>query len=301
MEKNKTLWIVVAVGVFLLIISGTAWILYGPERGSTPQLQNTLAVRGTSNQNTALSQNQDIQSSDSSAASETQSGRATDGTTVQGRTYGMDSSVVIDGAPPRGDINLTIVTGQNNTNWGTLDVSGLTRSTGTPVESAGSGLASGQTVNTDAPPRTSTPGQAATSVQTTAGTNQTAVKPAQTTRTAASSTATPSTDTTRTTTATGTRSTSTAPTRTAATTTVTEYWIQTGAFTSKLNAERSRDELSNRYLSAEIFTRDISGTTSYRVRVGPYSNKTEAEYWLTRIREIPAFSGSYVSEVKTRK
>ena len=137
MEKNKTLWIVVAVGVFLLIISGTAWILYGPERGSTPQLQNTLAVRGTSNQNTAVSQTTDIQSSQLNTAPDTQSDRTAEGTTIQGRAYGLDSSVVIDGPPPRGDINLTIVTGQNNTNWGTLDVSGLTRSTGTPAESAG--------------------------------------------------------------------------------------------------------------------------------------------------------------------
>jgi len=286
MENNKTLWIVVAVGVFLLIISGTAWLLYGPER-APPQLSNTLATRGAPIQNAPITQDLQTQSMDISTETVAQSASTADGTTVQDRTNGVNSSVVIDGAPPRGDINLTIVTGQNNANWGTLDVSGLTRSNGTSAESAVSAPTpeqpgsetTGETTQTTVRP------QPTTRVQTTATTRQPATKPAQ-----SQPTTRPATGTT-----------STAVARRTAPTTVTTYWIQTGSFTNKLNAERSRDELTDRFLSAEIFTRDISGTTSYRVRVGPYSNKTEAEYWLRRIREISAFSRSYVSEVKIRK
>jgi DedD protein len=83
--------------------------------------------------------------------------------------------------------------------------------------------------------------------------------------------------------------------------TVTEYWIQAGSFASKQNAEKARETLAGRYINAEIFTKDAAGGTSYRVRVGPYQTKTEAEYWLGTIKELPGYAGSFVTEVKTRK
>lgn len=78
------------------------------------------------------------------------------------------------------------------------------------------------------------------------------------------------------------------------TVTVVEYWIQTGSFSSKLNAENARKMLTDRFFNAEIFTKDNNGTIAYRVRVGPYKDKTEAEYWLGTISETPEFSESMV-------
>ena len=83
--------------------------------------------------------------------------------------------------------------------------------------------------------------------------------------------------------------------------TVVEYWIQTGSFSSKLNAESARKMLTERYLNAEIFTKEINGRQTYRVRVGPYADKEEADYWLGTIAETPEFSGSYVSRVTAQR
>lgn len=80
-----------------------------------------------------------------------------------------------------------------------------------------------------------------------------------------------------------------------------EYWIQTGSFSDKLNAENARRMLTERYLNAEIFTKDMNGAQTYRVRVGPYTDKEEADYWLGTIAETPEFSGSYVSRVTARR
>ncbi len=83
--------------------------------------------------------------------------------------------------------------------------------------------------------------------------------------------------------------------------TVVEYWIQTGSFSSKLNAENARKMLTERYLNAEIFTKELNGAQTYRVRVGPYTDKAEADYWLGTISESPEFSGSYVSRVTAQR
>ena len=82
---------------------------------------------------------------------------------------------------------------------------------------------------------------------------------------------------------------------------VVEYWIQTGSFSSKLNAESARQMLTERYLNAEIFTKEINGAQTYGVRVGPYTDKKEADYWLGTITETPEFSGSYVSRVTAQR
>ena len=83
---------------------------------------------------------------------------------------------------------------------------------------------------------------------------------------------------------------------------VVEYWIQTGSFSSKINAESARKMLADRFIDdVEIFTKEINGAQTYRVRVGPYSNKEEADYWLGTIAETPEFSGSYVSRVTAQR
>jgi len=76
-----------------------------------------------------------------------------------------------------------------------------------------------------------------------------------------------------------------------------EYWIQAGSFTKIAQAEAAKDALSSRGVESVILTRQIEGTTYYRVRIGPYRDKAEAEKFLGWIRNIPEYGSSYISEV----
>ena len=87
----------------------------------------------------------------------------------------------------------------------------------------------------------------------------------------------------------------------AAKTTVTEYWVQTGAFSNREYAENAQDSIAAYKIESEIFTKEVSGKTWYRVRMGPYKTRTEADYWMTVIKSDPIFADSYITEVKTSK
>ena len=87
----------------------------------------------------------------------------------------------------------------------------------------------------------------------------------------------------------------------AAKTTVTEYWVQTGAFSNREYAENAQDSIAAYKIDSEIFTKEVSGKTWYRVRMGPYKTRTEADYWMTVIKSDPIFADSYITEVKASK
>lgn len=83
--------------------------------------------------------------------------------------------------------------------------------------------------------------------------------------------------------------------------TVTEFWVQAGSFSSRSYAENAQDTISAYKIESEIFTKEVNGKLWYRVRMGPYKTKTEADYWMTAIRSDPIFSDAYITEVKTTK
>jgi cell division protein FtsN len=69
-----------------------------------------------------------------------------------------------------------------------------------------------------------------------------------------------------------------------------QYWIQAASFTSKKNADSVRVMLAENRMPGEVFTHtDTAGTVFYRVRVGPYPNKSEAEYWQGQLRSLKNF------------
>jgi cell division protein FtsN len=82
---------------------------------------------------------------------------------------------------------------------------------------------------------------------------------------------------------------------------VPEYWIQTGSYTSKTRAEQVKGALMEKGVASLITSKSIDTTTYFRVRIGPYSTKGEAEKFLSWIRSINGFSGSYISLVYTDK
>ncbi len=82
---------------------------------------------------------------------------------------------------------------------------------------------------------------------------------------------------------------------------VTEYWIQTGAFSSVASAEKAKQTLVLKGFTPTIQTKDVSGKDYYRVRIGPYPSKEEAEKFLHWVKGVDGFIESYVSKVYTKR
>ncbi len=82
---------------------------------------------------------------------------------------------------------------------------------------------------------------------------------------------------------------------------VTQYWIQAGSFESRTRAEQTQQVLRDRGFNGRITSVDVSGSRYYRVRIGPYDSKAEAEKFLAWIKEIDSFDSSYISEVYTTR
>jgi cell division protein FtsN len=278
MEQKKILWIVVAVGVFVLVIFGTALILYSPTRSSTAApreaaFRNQETAQGTR----AIDPDEWVRNPDSKP--------------------GIDAPL----SPPRGDINLTIVNGDNaSAQYGVVDVTGLTQKKG--LDSLPEGTVMPGSIPGQPSPGTSKPAEGSLSIQEGKGEPTAGGSDAKATANAAATTTKPSSSTvTKASPKTAAKQASPQAKKPVERKAVTEYWIQTGSFSGKLNAEKARAKLAERYITAEIFTKTAKDATSYRVRVGPYTTKKEAEYWLGTVKEIPEFAKSYISEVKAKK
>lgn len=85
---------------------------------------------------------------------------------------------------------------------------------------------------------------------------------------------------------------------------ITQYWIQVTALTSRKSADEARSKLDENQISADVFTyTDNKKQLFYRVRVGPYTTKSEAEYWRTKISKIDSFqnTSSYITSTTVAK
>jgi DedD protein len=78
-----------------------------------------------------------------------------------------------------------------------------------------------------------------------------------------------------------------------------DYWVQTGAFSTKLNAEGVKETLSSKGITSIIENREIEGKTWYRVRVGPYTSENEANYWLALVKGIDGFADSQIRQTSS--
>lgn len=75
------------------------------------------------------------------------------------------------------------------------------------------------------------------------------------------------------------------------------FWIQVGSYEAKKSADEARTILENNKIQNEVFTyTNAKGKLFYRVRVGPYTTKSEAEFWKNKISELKEFekAQSYV-------
>jgi cell division protein FtsN len=82
---------------------------------------------------------------------------------------------------------------------------------------------------------------------------------------------------------------------------VAEYWIQTGSYTNQTRAQGVKEELAKKGVASVITSKEINSKTYFRVRIGPYSSKSEAQKFLEWIRSMHGFSNSYISRVYTTK
>ena len=83
--------------------------------------------------------------------------------------------------------------------------------------------------------------------------------------------------------------------------TVLEYWIQAGSYSSKSRAESSSKVLSDKGFSNLITIKTVNGADYFRVRMGPYSSRGEAEKFLSWVKNIDTYGKSYISEVYVQK
>lgn len=74
---------------------------------------------------------------------------------------------------------------------------------------------------------------------------------------------------------------------------ITRYWVQVASYSNKKGAENARSILDENKIPSDIFTyTDTKNDLFYRVRIGPYTTKSEAEYWKARIEQIDFFKNS---------
>ena len=303
MEQKRILWIVAAVGLFLLVVVGFALILYSPAQKQDPIITSNQSTNdiwaspGNANpinpnyqvsslQGTPLENvvNGNIQSTDNSqqfTPVTTIPAQQVSGQVSQGNNVLPSDSMNLVGQQQVQDV--TLITGNAKviaTGNTTIDVTGLSNNSASqPV-----------VTQSEKTPATSQKTVVANSPKTSTVSSTSSTKATSTTKTSSTKTASKSTSSTK-------------STATSATVSP-KYWIQAGSYSSKKNAEEARSLLSAEKIASEIFTfTDANGTLFYRVRIGPYTTKNEAEYWQSRVALIKEFSGSktYITDSSAKK
>lgn len=77
------------------------------------------------------------------------------------------------------------------------------------------------------------------------------------------------------------------------------YWVQVSSYSVEKYADNARNELDKNKLPCEVFTTTVNGTLYYRVRVGPYKTQKEAENSKAKIDSIALFKGAGSRVVNT--
>jgi len=281
MEEKRILWISAAVGIFLLIVIGAAWILYAPHKNA----DSASILTQEQNENTWILTPQASGSALAEAPKEEVPARPAGTAPAVLPSDAAVSNEISDQANTVQSKDLTIIS--NNTTVfakdgvTTIDLTAPGRAPEQQAIEAPAGTEQARDVKTVVPAQSGNELRAAETAQTrnvkpaTAGTQS-----AQSTQTQKSAPSAQKAAAAKT---------ASVPDR---------FWVQAASFTDKENAENARSILANEKIPAEVFTyRDKNGKTFYRLRVGPYTTESEAQYWNSRIKLIEHFSStqSYVT------
>jgi len=74
------------------------------------------------------------------------------------------------------------------------------------------------------------------------------------------------------------------------------YWIQVASYKEEIKAKEIREYLQNKDISSEIQTKAVDNNTYYRVRIGSFKSKGEANRFLEGIQLLDGFEDSYVTQ-----
>ena len=290
MEQRKTLWIIAAVSVFLLVVLGVALIF---SQSSSRTIQTTSIIPVEKN-NYSDGWSSPANTQQNPVKTEEAVENSSDSVQVKDMFVVSENTTIFDLNQDGTTIDLNTLKSQYVSENATVPV------TTTTVENKDVVVKNEATeyyVGTTEPKKESATVAEKTEKATSVKQTETKVStPVITTTTKTTTTAKTSSTTTKTT------SSTTASTKPAASTTtekpVTRYWVQVASYTNKKTAENSRAILSDSKINSDIYTyQDENGKLYYRVRVGPYTTKSEAEYWMAKIAQISDFSkaGSYVT------
>lgn len=312
MEQKRTLWIVAAAGVFLLVVIGAALLLsfqkndqvktyYNPADGfvssakapetrfepGVPPSQRPHFSDGGAEKGVAPLYEQDSTAGETSDTSQTQ-------TLDAAKETASNAPENASSAMTAGNVTVftdnTLVYGTGNTT--TIDLNSL-KSSPSPAASVTpqNNYTAEQMSAAAVPAQTQTPSYKPSSESYYAP-SPAAAKTTAKKDTAATSAPKASVN------ASSAKKSAVAPAKTAsAATKASTYWIQVGSYEAKKSADNARSALEANKIPNEVFTyKDSKGKLFYRVRVGPYTTKNEAEYWQKRIAATNEFANanSYV-------
>ena len=300
MEQKKTLWIIAAVSVFLLVVVGGAALIFNQNLGSTKRVASTFPVEKTTQaqtQTTASSGWTNTSVADTSTSSPTVNDMfvVSENTTVLGfnqpaQTEEAESTTIDLNALKKELAANAAVSQPQNIN---ITVNLSESESQAKVEEPPVVLTSEYYVKSAKEAEASEKAAAVKQTQEVAK-----AEPAKTTPAATSSSSTKASSAKTSTASTSSVSTKTAATSTTKANPITRFWVQVAAYSNKKTAENARSVLSEKKINSDIYTyEDNKSKLFYRVRVGPFTTKSEAEYWQSKITEISDFAkaGSYVT------
>lgn len=290
MEQKKTLWIIAAVAVFLLVVFGGAMIFYNPSALSSGRPASINPVEKRSNSSTPVTtetiQASSPQVNDMFVVSEN--------TTVLGFTpQDTNQSTTIDLNALKRELASDLASQQTQPQNINITVNMPEQEKEVTVVQQPPVVITSEYITGNA--KEAEKIEKETSVKKTEPATSTVTKETKSTDTAAKTVSKPVASTPAKTTPTTTTASKTTTVSNAA---VTRYWVQVAAYGNKKTAENARSVLSDKKINSDIYTyEDAKGKLFYRVRVGPFTTKSEAEYWKSKIVEISDFksAGSYVT------
>ena len=300
MEQKKTLWIIAAVSVFLLVVVGGAALIFNQNLGSTKRVASTFPVEKTTQTQAQASTSSgwtNTSVADTSTSSPTVNDMfvVSENTTVLGFNQPAQTeeaeSTTIDLNALKKELAANAAVSQPQTINITVNLS--ESESQAKVEEPPVVLTSEYYVKSAKEAEASEKAAAVKQTQEVAK-----AEPAKTTPAATSSSSTKASSAKTSTASTSSVSTKTAATSTTKANPITRFWVQVAAYSNKKTAENARSVLSEKKINSDIYTyEDNKSKLFYRVRVGPFTTKSEAEYWQSKITEISDFAkaGSYVT------
>ena len=288
MEQKRTLWIVAAAGVFLLVVVGAAVILYAPSNNADT-VQSVYSVKDGF-------VNIDIPSYNKAPRSPFESQPPATGPDFSNDRFDPSASVAAaneNAAPKSVTSDSLTVYSTNTTVYGTGTTTFDLNALKVPSQAESSVTAKNDyTAN-----QISTAQSSAETAKAKPVTDDSYYTPAPKAKTETVAKAEVKSTKPAQAASTKKQTAKAQPKAKAAPKPADRFWVQAASYTNKKNADEARTTLESNKIPSEVFTyTDSKGKIYYRVRVGPYTTSSEAEYWQKRVAMIDTFAStpSYV-------